>query len=317
MSSKLGRLKKVLLVLASIAVTLACTVSLSSPATPTVSPTVDATKAALDAQATQNSSLLTQAASGGQAQQPSAATQPPVAVPATEVPAASGPDMDTLIHNANILVYENTDELNAGMYVQEALDNLGLSYTQTGSYSGHFMEFLNSGAIYDLIIVDAESKDIISGEFWDIINTRLNRDSAAMIAEVWYLDSEANGPIAKIMNQCGIAYRKDYDLADSIYWWDPTNPVLTYPNITTPLIHFTRFWSGQTGDQIRLTGGGDATMLAGLSSTPGDSGVMAVCMQGRVIFQTFSDHDYHESDIVPLWENYIYNTLQAHFTAIQ
>jgi len=36
-------------------------------------------------------------------------------------------------------------------------------------------------------------------------------------------------------------------------------------------------------------------------------------MEGRVIIQTFSDHDYHEDQIVALWENYIYNTLKAHF----
>ncbi len=319
MSSKRNRLVKIFMGLASIVITLACTISLSSP---TSTPAPDSTKQALEKQATESARLLTQSALDGQAQplvtEPPAgvpATEPPV--PATDVPAPAAPDLDTLMKNANILVYENTDERNIGMWISQALDNLGLTYTNHGSYSGRFMGNLNSGEIYDLIIVGAEDKDIISGEFWDIINTRLIRDQAAMIAEIWYLDSEANGPISKIMGECGIAFRKDQDLADSIFWWDPTNPVLNEPNVLQPLIHFSRFWSGQSGDQIRLTGTGDAVMLAGLGSTPGDAGQIAVCMQGRVIFQTFSDHDYHEEDIVPLWENYIYNTLRAHFAAIQ
>lgn len=176
------------------------------------------------------------------------------------------------------------------------------------------MEYLNSGTIYDLIIVGAEDKDKISGEFWDVINTRLQRDKAALIVEIWYLDREAAGPISQIMGKCGIRYQKDYDLADSIYWWAPTHPIFNEPNTVLPLLHYSRFWAGQTGDQIRLGGSGDAILLAGLQASPqNQEAVLAVCYEGRVIFQTFSDHDYRQEDIIPLWENYIYNTLKAHF----
>ena len=222
-------------------------------------------------------------------------------------------DVEALIRSANVLVYENTDEYGIGMWVQDALEMMGIKYTQTGSYSGHFMEYLNSGTKYDLIIVDAEAKDKISGEFWDVINTRLTRDKAALIAEVWYLDTEAGGPISKILGGCGIRYRKDYDLADSIYWWDPTHPVFNEPNTVLPLLHYSRYWENQTGDQIRLGGSGDATMLAGLAAKPSDEGVLATCYDGRVIIQTFSDHDYDQADILPLWENYIHYTLKNHF----
>ena len=178
------------------------------------------------------------------------------------------------------------------------------------------MEYLNSGTKYDLIIVDAEAKDRISGEFWDVINTRLTRDKAALIAEVWYLDSEAGGPISKILSGCGIRYRKDYDLADSIYWWNPTHPVFNEPNTVLPLLHYSRYWENQAGDQIRLGGSGDAVMLAGLAAKPSDEGVLATCYDGRVIIQTFSDHDYSQADILPLWENYIHYTLKNHFLAV-
>lgn len=298
---------------------LACGISItpdtSSP------PAFDPTKAALELQATSMALQLTQAAlNAQQAVQP---TSPPplptVAQP--EAPAQVQPtptqDVEARIRAANVLVYENTDEYGIGMWIQDALDNMGIKYTQTGSYSGHFMEYLNSGTKYDLIIVGAEAKDRISGEFWDVINTRLTRDKVALIAEVWYLDTEANGPISKILGGCGIRYQKDYSLADSIYWWDPTHPIFNEPNTVLPLLHYDRYWANQTGDQIRLGGSGDAVLLAGLAARKSnEEGVLATCYEGRVIIQTFSDHDYKMADVIPLWENYIHYTLKNHFLAV-
>ena len=284
-------------------------------------PAFDPTKAALELQATSMVLQLTQAALNSQppaqptSPSPQAATpEPAVAEPAIQ--ATPTVDVEAQIRSAKVLVYENTDEYGIGMWVQDALDGMGIKYTQTGSYSGHFMEYLNSGKKYDLIIVDAEAKDRISGEFWDVINTRLSRDKAAMIAEVWYLDTESAGPIAKVLGGCGIRFRKDYSLADSIYWWDPTNPVFNEPNTVLPLLHYNRYWQNQTGDEIQLGGSGDATMLAGLSAKRGDEGVLASCYGGRVIIQTFSDHDYDQADIIPLWQNYIHYTLKNHFLAV-
>jgi hypothetical protein len=290
---------------------------------PTAAPAFDATKAVLQMQGTSMALQLTQAAINSQPQSqpvlaqptnpPPAATEPP-AVP-TGVPPTATQDVEARIKSAKILVYENTDERGWGMWVQDALDGMGLKATNTGSYSGHFMEYLDSGVKYDLIIVDAEDKDKISGEFWDVINTRLARDKAAMIAEIWYLDREAYGPIGKILSGCGIRYLKDMPLDDSIYWWVPDHPVFNEPNTVLPLIHYNLMWANQAGDRIILGGSGDATMLAGRSPhpNPGDGGVLASCYQGRVIIQTFSDHDYSQEDIIPLWQNYIHYTLKNHF----
>lgn len=312
-----------LLLLVVLAFVLACTVTTSAPAEP--QPAFDPTKAALELEATAMSLQLTQAALNAQAQQPTLEpvaqatvpppTQPP---PPTPIPPTATQSFDDLMKSAKILVYENTDGRGIGLWIRDALDGLGLKYTHTGSYSGHFMEYLNSGTKWDLIIVGAEDKDKISGEFWDVINTRLARDKAALIAEIWYLDTEANGPISKILGGCGIRYEKDYPLAESIYWWESDHPVFNEPNTVLPLLHYSRYWANQTGDKIRLGGGGDATLLAGLLAQPSSKGaVLATCYEGRVIIQTFSDHDYHQVDIVPLWQNYIYNTLKNHFFAIQ
>ena len=302
---------------------LACTVTTSTPAAS--QPAFDSTKAALELEATAMSLQLTQAAMNQPAPQPTLPppvqptlappTQPPAPTP---VPPTATQSFDELLKSAKILVYENTDERNIGLWVRDALEGMGLKYTHTGSYSGHFMEYLNSGTDWDLIIVDAEDKDKITGEFWDVINTRITRDKAALIAEIWYLNTEANGPISKILSGCGIRYQKDYQLADSIYWWVSDHPVFNEPNTVLPLLHYNRFWANQTGDQIRLGGGGDAVLLAGLAAKPSSQeAVLATCYGGRVIIQTFSDHDYDQADIIPLWQNYIYNTLKNHFLAIQ
>ncbi|HET6846939.1 MAG TPA: hypothetical protein VFH29_08885, partial [Anaerolineales bacterium] len=276
----------------------------------------DATKASLELQGTAMALQLTQAALGNiqpTAQPPAA---PPPAPQSGPSPAATA-DLEARIRSAKVLVYENTDERGIGMWIQDALDGLGMTYTQTGSYSGHFMEYLNSGVKYDLIIVGAEDKDKISGDFWDMISTRLTRDKAALIAEVWYLDREANGPINKILAPCGVSFRTDWPLAESIYWWQPEHPVFNEPNVVLPLLHYNRYWANQAGDKLNLGGSGDAVMLAGLSAkqSPGE-GVLASCMDGRVIIQTFSDHDFRQGEVIPLWQNYIHYTLKNHFEAL-
>jgi hypothetical protein len=210
-------------------------------------------------------------------------------------------------------VYENTDELNAGMIVQSALQGLGLTFTQTGSYSGHFMEDLDSGTKYDLIIVDAEAHDKITGEFWDVINTRLGRDKAGLIVEMWYLNTEARGPISNVLGACGMQYMKDWLSPDSLYWWQPTHEIFNQPNTVLPLIHFNQFWSTQAGDRVTLGGGGDATLLAGPDSSPSNDAVLATCNGGREIWQFFNDHDFPQAQMVPLWQNYIHYTLKNHF----
>ena len=277
---------------------------------------MDPTKVALEIQATNASVELTRVAAVTQPSEQPVVDQPTQPAPAATEPAPTS-DLEAEIKAAKILVYENTDERGIGTWVSDALDSMGLHYTNTGSYSGHFMEQLDSGAEYDLIIVDAEDKDIISGEFWDQIYTRLTRDKAALIAEVWYLETESRGPISKILQGCGVRYRVDMPVDSSIYWWVPNSPVFNEPNTVLPLLHYNSYWGDQAGDKLLLTGG-DAVMLAGVSSRASSGeGVLASCYGGRVIIQTFSDHDYHQGDIISLWQNYIHYTLMNHFLAIE
>ena len=256
----------------------------------------------------------------------SEATQAGAESQSTDLPpqATATLDAEGRIKSANILVYENTigQEIALTSIIQNALDEMGMKYTQTGSDSGIFMDHLKSDSIYDLIIVGAEAKNKpITGVFWDEIFTRMTRDNAAMIAEIWNLDTEANGPISKILEGCGIRYQKDYPVGGSIYWWDETHPIFNEPNVVPPLLHYGPYWKKQAGDRIRLADGGDATLLAGLAvASSNDEAVLATCYGGRVIIQTFSDHDYGQDNqdigiLVPLWENYIHYTLKNKFAA--
>lgn len=264
---------------------------------------VDATKVALEVQATAAAAQLTQ-----QAEQPPAATS-------ESLPAE--PDYDQLIKNAKILVYEDTQ--NIGLRVRDALDLMHLKYTHVADAQGDFLGAINSGTQWDLIIADSEDHRGIQGEFWDALRSRVTGpDQTALIAELWYLDSTANGRIKPLMTECGIAYHKDWREVESIYILDSAHPVFTTPNSGFSLIHYSPYWTFNPGDLIKLLPGSDATLLAGtFQNRQSDYGVIATCFEGRVIFQTFSDHDFRESDTLQLWQNYITWTLTNHFKALE
>jgi len=216
---------------------------------------------------------------------------------------------------AKILVYEDTPGI--GLWISDALDGLGLKYVHVGDAIGHLMENLNSSIKWDLIIIGAESKTKVQGEFWDVIGEKVARDKTALIAEVWYLDLLGEGRIKTVMANCGIEFQRDWPLAESIYWLDSSHPLFSDPNETTALINYSRYWQAQAGDLIRLSPGSNATLLAGtFQKRKSDYGVLATCLEGRVVFQTFSNHDYHQDAIIRLWQNYITYTLKNRFAAV-
>lgn len=313
--------------IALLAITLACAlpnVTIESSPSEPAAPQVDTTKIALEIQSTMMAEQLTQSA--GQIQ-PEAVTvptqepaQPPPDSPTAEaaavqpVPTAT-PDFEERMKSAKILVYEDTQGI--GLWIKDALDGLGLKYTHVGDHSGDFMSQLNSSTKWDLIIVGAEAKTKVQGEFWDVIVERVARDDAALIAEVWYLDTLGEGRIKSLLTGCGVRFQRDWDLAESIYWLQSDHPLFSEPNDTVALIHYSRYWQAQAGDLIKLSPGSDASLLAGtFQKQKSDYGVMATCYDGRVILQTFSNHDYRYNEIIPLWQNYIYYTLKNRFLAV-
>jgi hypothetical protein len=302
-----------------------------APAAPSADAGMEQTSVALAVQATmlaeKEAAFATQAAQPAPTEPPAPTAAPPTLEPtqppapaetATTAPAASSAatsdDMDAKVKSAKILVYEDTQPI--GYWIKQSLNSAGYKYTHVGDAVGHFMENLNSGIAWDLIIIGAESKSGVRGEFWDAISEQANR-KVAIVAEVWYLDTTVNGRIRPFLTACGLDFQRDQPLADSLYWLDPTNPVFNQPNTVMPLLHYKRYWGAQSGDLIKLLPGSKATLLAGIQkSRSEDYGQIASCMDGRVIFQTFSNHDYPSSNIQLLWQNYVDYTLRNHFQAL-
>jgi hypothetical protein len=311
---------------------LACNLPGSAATPPPAAPVVDATKISLEIQSTQMSLQLTQSAleptkTEQPTQPPPPSTQPPVeqpaavqatAIPPTEIPPTPAPDMDKLIKSAKILVYEDAGGARLGEWVKGTLDLMGLKYVHDGDRIGDFMSHLNSSTQWDLIIVAAESRSGVQGEFWDVITPKVTSDKAALIVEMWYLSKIANGRIQSLTAKCGIEFQKTRNYVDSIYTLDSANPVFSTPNSGFSLVNYIGHWDDKGGDYVRLSGGGDASLVAGgFLKEKSRYGLLTTCMDGRVVIQTFSSHDYHREVMQLLWENYITTTLTNHFLALE
>ncbi len=248
---------------------------------------------------------------------------------ATPEPSPTMQSVEDRIRSANILVFEDIrGYYDLTMWVHSAINGMDFSggkVLEVGDAVGDFMKALNSPVEWDLIIVAAEARSGVRGEFWDVIQEQVN-DDVALIAEVWYLDDTANGRIAPLLSKCGVSYQKDfwrepdrYDVLNySLYWLDQHHELFTNPNMVEPLYTPAIYWVKDVGDLLRLDSGGEAELLAGLyPNEKSRYGVIASCLDGRVIFQTFSTHDYRQSQMIPLWQNYITYTLTNHFQAAE
>jgi WD40 repeat protein len=231
------------------------------------------------------------------------------AAPVTEPVDAS--EMDALIQSARILVYEDT--IQEGLWVEQALNEAGYSPEYVHDSIGQFKDALTSGETWDLIIVAAESHSAISGEFWTYIKEHLDA-GAAVIIETWAIDLQGEGQIKPILEACGAEFQEDYDKAGPLDWYLPESEFFTTPNQVDEFSRAARYWSFQAGDLMRSSGAGDAVLLAGTRPDGADSAVITNCYDGRMILQTFSNHDYPQDQITPLWQNYVYNTLSHHFS---
>ena len=243
--------------------------------------------------------------------------------PATETPQPAS-DMDDLIKASNILIYE--DVVGAPSLVPvvgntvNAMNFSGGKIVNTGDAMGKFREHANSATEWDLIIVAAEVRSGFSGELFEVMYDHIN-NGGAVIIEIWYLDRVVNGKIAPILNDCGVTLFRDwgrntnYDPYDySIYWLDQSHPLLSSPNVAQAPSYPYPEWFGDAGDLLELSSGGDAVLLGGLhAGRKSDYGVLASCMGGRMVIQTFSTHDYKLDLMQVLWENYIFYTLTKHY----
>jgi hypothetical protein len=270
---------------------------------------------------------------------PPAASPDPTAAPhtatldlptptATLEPSPVPIDIEAQIKSANVLVFEDM----AGYYerkplVRQAVSEMNFSGGKVISVNdalGKFKEQLLNSMQWDLIVIAAEHRSAVQGEFWQYVYDQMNR-GAALAIEVWYLD-EHYTDIQPIFRQCGIEYQKDwlrgpkYNMLDyAIFWLQPDHPFFQPPQEPVSLANPNYlYWvpplTQDGGDLIQIGSGGDAVLLAGTQANQKSQyGVLASCMQGTVIVQTYSTHDYKEGEVIALWKNYMRYTLTNHF----
>jgi type II secretory pathway pseudopilin PulG len=326
MFSFLEKKSSILLLLLALIFMIACSLGGT-----TTQPSFDATKAALELEATAMVLQLTQSAMSNQ---PAAApTLPPVAptvAPQQPQPTVAPvntvstmPDFDTWMKSASILVFEDISaDFNVYRYVPIALSGMGLNYVDEADYLGRFKNQLLSngpgGQGWDLIIAAKEIRSDLQGEFYEYLNDALGRGSSVILEE-WDMDRLGNGKLSLLTGRCGVDFSRnwtDTDINDTvIYAVNGSHRAHHMPNEGLSLSKVTGYWLGwDLGDRMRLAPGSTATPLWGLYGTSTSNDIVAAsCVDDRFIIQTYATHSYAQSRVVPVWQNYIYSTLRARY----
>jgi hypothetical protein len=256
--------------------------------------------------------------------QPTVAQLQPTVQPTVEQQPTADPgqSFEEWMDGVNILLYDDMLAMWQEQVIENAIDGLGLGRNtkNVGDAMGNFLSEMNSAIVWDLIIVGAESRDSISGEYFDMLADQVDRGSSVII-EIWYIDDVASGRIQPLMQRCGISFQKDWwrDPGDNlndflVYLLEPGDPLFSQPNMISLLAPYDIMWDFDIGDVVKLNSGSNAQLLGGAyPKRYSDFGLLAECMDGRMIWQLFSTHDYKTQEMINLWQNYIYNTLQARY----
>lgn len=255
------------------------------------------------------------------------AEPPPVEEPEPTEEPEPAMSFEDWMKEADILVYDNMYDLGDTEIIQTAIEGMGLgrNVRHVGDAIGDFISEMNSAMEWDLIIVGSEARTSVQGEVFDVLVTQIDRGSS-IILETWYIDQIYNGRIRPVMQRCGIAFHQNWTRNINanlntylVYLLEPSDPLFSQPNMISMLIPYDVLWVvGDVGDTVETIPGSGAVLLAGrLPKEYNSYGLIAECMDGRMVWQTFCTHDYKDQDMINLWQNYIYNTLMARYESIQ
>ncbi len=313
---------RIVLLLVAMLFVLACSLG----GTTSQQPAFDATKAALELEATAMVLQLTQSAINNQPAQVAPTVAPPPtaeAVPPTAEPVSTMPDFDTWMKSASILVFEDiAADFNVYRYVPIALSGMGLNYVDEADYLGRFKNQLLSngpgGQGWDLIIAAKEIRSDLQGEFYVYLNDALGNGSSVILEE-WDMDRLGNGKLSLLTGRCGVDFDRnwqDTNINDTvIYALNGDHRAHHEPNEGLSMSKVTGYWLGfDLGDRMRLAPGSTATPLWGKYGTSTSTDILAVsCVDDRFIIQTYATHSYAQDRVVAVWQNYIYSTLRARY----
>jgi hypothetical protein len=223
-------------------------------------------------------------------------------------------NVEDKIKAAHILVYEDTAA--EGLWIEPMLKKVGYATNAKFVHDriGTLQNELNNPDVkWDLILIAAEARSAVTGELWVDVKEQIDKGTPVVI-ETWTIHRQVEGKIKDIMNGCGVQLQGMMDTSLPMIWYDPDSPFFNQPNQVSELSKTNRYWSGEAGDFLKLSSGSAATILAGTNSNREDSGLVVSCYDGRLILQTFSNHDYPQAQIAELWQNYVYNLLSNHFS---
>jgi hypothetical protein len=313
---------RIVLLLIAMLFVLACSLG----GTTSQQPAFDATKAALELEATAMVLQLTQSAMNNQPAQVAPTVAPPPtaeAVPPTAEPVSTMPDFDTWVKSASILVFEDiAADFNVYRYVPIALSGMGLNYVDEKDALGRFKNQLLSngpgGQGWDLIIAAKEIRSDLQGEFYVYLNDALGNGSSVILEE-WDMDRLGNGKLSLLTGRCGVDFDRnwqDTNINDTvIYALNGDHRAHHEPNEGLSMSKVTGYWLGfDLGDRMRLAPGSTATPLWGKYGTSTSTDILAVsCVDDRFIIQTYATHSYAQDRVVAVWQNYIYSTLRARY----
>ena len=292
--------------------------------------------------------VLTQAHSTPELTTPVETTQPTPETLITENPPAEPPaDFESWMKSANILLYEDIiNNNNTNRYVKDTLKGMGIECSQkgdlpckdVGSAQGWFRDDLEKGSIdgkpWDLLIVASEHKGGVTElksslptDFFGLVLGAIDQ-GIPVILEVGDLDKAFTTTAKELLERCGVTFESNWiKIPPSRMLMFPlaeNNPVLQEPNGDLSFSNVTDLWTTKVrrqyydiGDLLKLTPGGNATLLLGTTASESTShGTLTSCMDGMLLMQTFSSHQLTYNSMKLVWENYIYNQLRERFEAV-
>lgn len=253
-------------------------------------------------------------------------TETPVIILTTDVVEAPQPPVmpEHWRRAARILLFENMSASRYYRYVRDALDWAGYFYVDVGSAKGWFQTQLAAPQDWDLVIAAVENHRDYNGAMgalFEALDQRIQAGASAVV-EFGDFDHAPDGKAGVLLRRCGLRLQGDWiePMPRSFFWLQPEHPLFRQPNaIPSRLPRSAPLTRGEIGDLLLVDENSamepQPLLLAGLQprETQG-SGVLAFCLNGQLILQTFPSHDYPREFMAALWQNYIYWALVQRFT---
>jgi len=186
----------------------------------------------------------------------------------------------------SILVYADDPNHPApGTLVDQALRYLGVPYTAfyDSNFTG-FMDALENGGPWDMVLVAHDNYFIPGAEFYDDLNDYVNA-GGKLIINTWQMSSYLANPLWTTLGVTWVA--DDGNPADPVYWWLPAHPAFNYFDIVPELTSLGGSY-GIYGQHVEPLAG--FTALAGYTTTPAtNEAALVINSDGSTIFKGFLD----------------------------